>query len=464
MRSSKKAERQRILIVEDVRALSIAYAEQLEEAGYSVTIAATLAAASEALADDPALAAIVLDLHLPDADGLELLRDGHCDQLPVLVVTDDASIARAVEAMRLGALDYLVKPLSLRRLVDAVNQAVISGLEGLSAPRSNWARPVSLRPYAPFIGESPAMARVFHLIDQVADSNATVMITGETGTGKELCAERLHRLSRRATGPFIAINCGAIPDNLLESELFGHVKGAFTGAVANRTGAVKSAHGGTLFLDEVCEMPLHLQVKLLRFLQSGTIQPLGSSRSSKVDVRVVCATNRDPREEVAQGRFRDDLYFRLAVIPLEMPPLRDRAGDIDRLADAFLDLFSRELGRPRKAMPPAFRAALHGYHWPGNVRELQNAMLRAILLSDGPVLQIGTLQLSAAAGDADAGVASGAATSGAIDGSAATLAATERQAIERALRLAEGNVAIAARSLGVSVSTIYRKLKTYSDR
>jgi len=461
MKSPPTAERQRILIVEDVRALSIAYAEQLEDAGYTVTVAATVAAASDALANDPTIAAAVLDLHLPDADGLELLRSGQCDHLPVLVVTDDASIARAVEAMRLGALDYLVKPLSLLRLVDAVNQAVISGLEGLAARRTNWARPVSQRPQPPFIGESPAMVRVFHLIDQVADSGATVMITGETGTGKELCAERLHRQSRRASGPFIAINCGAIPDNLLESELFGHVKGAFTGAVANRTGAVKSADGGTLFLDEVCEMPLHLQVKLLRFLQSGTIQPLGASRSSRVDVRVVCATNRNPREEVAAGRFRDDLYFRLAVIPVEMPPLRDRAGDIDRLADAFLDLFSRELGRPRKSIPPAFRAALHGYHWPGNVRELQNAMLRAILLSDGPELQVRTLQL--AADGEGAAAPSGSAPAAAFSASAATLAATERQAIEHAMRMAEGNVALAAQSLGISVSTIYRKLKSYSD-
>ena len=466
-------ERKKVLVVEDVRALSIAYSEQLTDAGYDVVVADSAAAADVALSAGGGFAAVVLDLHLPDADGLEVLAKGLAKDQPVVVVTDDGSIARAVEAMRLGARDYLVKPVSLKRLVAAVDQAVIAGIQGEPACRANWARAVSAKSENGFVGNSKRMRKVYQLITQVADSPATVMITGETGTGKELCAERLHLESQRAGGPFVAINCGAIPDNLLESELFGHKKGAFTGATADRDGAVKSADKGTLFLDEICEMPLHLQVKLLRFLQTGTVQPLGSSRSEKVDVRVVCATNRDPRHEVATGRFREDLYFRLAVIPIEMPPLRERDGDIRLLAERFLAIFDRELGQPQRHLAPAFVSALEAYSWPGNVRELQNAMLRATLLSTGPDLSVEALQLEdftlSTSGEppvqptAFAATTSPAGIETTMPTTMATLAEIERSAIEQAMQIAEGNAAEAAQLLGISTSTIYRKLKGYSN-
>lgn len=469
--ATANTERKRVLVVEDVRALSIAYAEQLHDAGYEVVVAASAAEARTALADKGEFAAIVLDLHLPDADGLDVLREGAADRAPVVVVTDDGSIARAVDAMRNGALDYLVKPVSLKRLVAAVDQAVIVGIQGELASRTNWARPVSAEARASFVGISSRMLQVYRLIDQVAASSATVMITGETGTGKELCAERLHFESPRSKGPFIAINCGAIPEQLLESELFGHKKGAFTGATADRVGAVKSADMGTLFLDEICEMPLHLQVKLLRFLQTGTIQPLGSSRLEKVDVRIVCATNRDPRHEVAVGRFREDLYFRLAVIPIEMPPLREREGDIRLLAERFLELFDRDLGRPYRSLPDDFVKALEAYRWPGNVRELQNAMLRVALLSTGPELSVAALHLPAQAPSGESAVAGHAAEDAArsarrdlteMERKVQSMAEVERAAIERAMQVAGGNASVAANLLGISVSTIYRKLKEYS--
>ncbi len=468
---SATAELKRILLVEDVRALAIAYAEQLGDAGYDVVVAATAAAAASAMGKGGPFAAVVLDLHLPDADGLDVLRRLGSDQA-VIVVTDDGSIDRAVEAMRLGALDYLVKPIPLKRLVAAVDQAVITGMTRPLVQNADWSRPIAAQAETGFVGQSPAMQRVYQLIGQVADSTATVMITGETGTGKELCAEQLHLQSGRANRPFIAINCGAIPDNLLESELFGHKRGAFTGANVDRVGAAKSADKGTLFLDEICEMPLQLQVKLLRFLQTGAIQPLGASRSEKVDVRVVCATNRDPLQEVAQGRFREDLYFRLAVIPIEMPPLRERAGDVPLLAERFLAVLNRDLGRPRRALSEEFLRSLEAYSWPGNVRELQNAMLRAVLLSNGPDLSPAVLNLPSslapaavgAPGPQEADTAAVAAGNGAgSNESLPSLAAIERAAIEQAMQMADGNAAEAARMLGISVSTIYRKLKFYSE-
>lgn len=461
--------RKKVLIVEDVSALSIAYSEQLKAAGYDATIAGTAAAASIEVTTESEIVAVLLDLHLPDADGVDLLKNGTFGKLPVIVITDDGSIRRAVEAMRYGAIDYLVKPTSHKQLVAAVDRAVTSGVGGAAPNRMAWAEPVSDQSDTKFIGDSEPMRRVFKLIDQVAASSATVMITGQTGTGKELCAERLHLRSERSSGPLIAINCGAIPDNLLESELFGHGKGAFTGAVANQIGAVMSADKGTLFLDEICEMPLQLQVKLLRFLQTGEVRPLGTNRIEKVDVRVVCATNRDPQHEVMAGRFREDLYYRLAVIPIKMPALRERKSDIPLLAHAFVDQICRDLGKPQVTLSSGFVAALNHYDWPGNVRELQNAMLRAVLLSEGPTLSVETLGLSLLSGipaaeSKQAGEMRPMRPEAGFEPSDAalpnvTLAETEKQAIQQAMLVAEGNPTRAAQILGISTATIYRKLK-----
>ncbi len=263
------ATRQRVLIVEDLQTLSIAYAAQVEKAGYEAVVASTAAQALDQLSTGSNFAAVLLDLQLPDADGLDLLRD-HPDWLarfPVIVATADGSLTRAIDAMRLGAFDYLVKPLSEARLIAAVDSAVTTRIAAKGNGRAG-AKKVAKAKDGNFIGNSPQMREIYRQIGLVADSRATVMVTGETGTGKEVCAETLHRQSGRRDGPFVAINCGAIPENLLESELFGHMKGAFTGAIDNRVGAAQAADKGTLFLDEICEMPLQLQVKLLRFLQT----------------------------------------------------------------------------------------------------------------------------------------------------------------------------------------------------
>ncbi|WP_298194754.1 sigma-54 dependent transcriptional regulator [Novosphingobium sp.] len=468
--------RKRILIVEDIPALALMYAGHLEKAGYEAVVVDTGAAVLRALAQGEAFSALLLDLQLPDIDGLELLRS-NVDLLakqPVIVVTADGSLSRAIEAMRLGAYDFLVKPLAAKRLLAVVASAIEAG-PTLVAP----APAQSADPRAPvatpggFVGSSGVMREIYRQISCIARSRATVLITGESGTGKEVCADTIHRESGRSNGAFIAINCGAIPENLLESELFGHVKGSFTGAVSDRIGAVQAAHKGTLFLDEVCEMALPLQVKLLRFLQTGTVQRVGTSRVDEVDVRIVCATNRDPLREVAEGRFREDLYYRLAVVPVHMPPLRDRGNDIAELAETFLQRFAREEGKHFGPLGPAQLAALKAYRWPGNVRELQNVLRRAAVLWDGPDLPLSALPaepgavpvpLSPAPLPAEASVAAAAPLpdlAAAFRGM--TLDEIERLVITRAIEDAAGSLPTAARMLGVSASTLYRKRERWAS-
>lgn len=468
--------RKRILIVEDIPALALMYSGHLEKAGYEAVVVDTGAAVLRALAEGEAFSALLLDLQLPDIDGLELLRT-NADLLakqPVIVVTADGSLSRAIDAMRLGAYDFLVKPLAAKRLIAVVASAVEAG------PTIRADAPVQpADPLAPaatpggFVGNCGAMREVYRQIGCIARSRATVLITGESGTGKEVCADSIHRESGRRDGAFIAINCGAIPENLLESELFGHVKGSFTGAVSDRIGAVQAAHKGTLFLDEVCEMALPLQVKLLRFLQTGTVQRVGTSRVDDVDVRIVCATNRDPLREVAEGRFREDLYYRLAVVPVHMPPLRERGNDIAELAETFLQRFAREEGKQFAPLGQAQLAALMAYRWPGNVRELQNVLRRAAVLWDGPDLPLSALptaQSLAAAPLAAAPLpveAPRGAEAPQTDVAAAfrgmTLDAIERLVIARAIEDAAGSLPAAAKMLGVSASTLYRKRERWAS-
>ena len=464
-----------VLIIEDSASLALGFAAQLEEAGYDVALAATLAEAREALATTRFSAAL-LDLQLPDGDGLSLLEKRAAGSPAFVVITADGSLSRAIAAMRLGAFDFLVKPVAGTRLLAtiraAVEQAEISSPDTRDAPAEDPAR------YHGFIGQSPAMRSVFRTIDQVANSRAAVFVTGESGTGKEVTAEALHSASRRRDKAFVAINCGAIPENLLESELFGHVKGAFTGAVENRIGAAKAADGGTLFLDEICEMELKLQVKLLRFIQTGMIQRVGSPRAEPVEVRIVCATNRDPLREVAEGRFRQDLYYRLNVIPIHLPPLRERGDDILLLAEEQLRTIAREENRNPFELGSATRAAILTRPWPGNVRELHNVLRRAAITSPGTVLEIPDLapaRFAAAPADvtqpaedmvrapssAQPPVEAGPA---ALDGqqlAGMTLAAIERIAIEAALERHAGNVTRAAKELAVNPSTIYRKMERW---
>jgi two-component system, repressor protein LuxO len=312
-----------------------------------------------------------------------------------------------------------------------------------------------------FVGSSVAMQAVYRAIEQVADSNASIFLSGESGTGKEVGALAIHAQSKRAKAPFIAINCAAIPENLLESELFGHLKGSFTGATADRLGAVREANGGTLFLDEICEMDLKLQVKLLRFLQTQTIQPVGSAKTIAVDVRIICATNRDVVCEVAEGRFRKDLYYRLAVIPLNLPPLRERERDVLELTDVFMTRYSTEEGKVFSGVSEAAKAALLAYQWPGNVRELQNRVRRGVILNAGGIVGPEMLGLDrpAAAPLPSPSYDAGMDMMAMLD--RMSLDEVEQLVIMRAIDRHASNVTTAATDLGVSPSTLYRKLERW---
>ena len=316
-----------------------------------------------------------------------------------------------------------------------------------------------------FLGSSRAMQKVYGKIRSVAASMATVFITGESGTGKELCAQAVHDGSARAKGPFIALNCGAIPPDLLESEVFGHMKGSFTGAIADKPGAAAAADGGTLFLDEICEMDVGLQTKLLRFLQTSMVQPVGATRPRKVNVRIICATNRDPMEAVRLGQFREDLYYRLFVVPIHMPPLRDRGEDVIEIAEAALARFADEENRSFDGLDDAVRALFLGLRWPGNVRQLLNVIRNVVVLNDGGIVTLDMLPFELVQGDVTGG-------GDAIAGPAGprldqlvgrTLAEIEQMVIEATLARFGGSVPKAARVLDVSPSTLYRKREGWTE-
>jgi two-component system repressor protein LuxO len=499
-----------ILIVEDSRSVAHGYASILKNAGYRCIFAETAADAHAALNQHAALIrAVLLDLHLPDMDGLDLLKDHATltQRWPIIVATGDGSINRAIAAMRLGVVDFLVKPIAGPRLLTIVQNAlqthptpVADAGQPPALPAIPIMPPVPLQPipaasprgFIGFVGMSPPMLNIYTQIENVARSRATIFITGESGTGKEVCAEAIHKCSPRGGKPFVAVNCGAIPEDLLESELFGHLKGSFTGAVSDRVGAVQAAQGGTLFLDEICEMELRLQVKLLRFLQSGTVQRVGSSRAEEVDVRIICATNRVPEEEVAGGRFREDLYYRLAVVPIEMPPLRARGHDIALLANHFLQRFAKEEGKGFAALSAEFVRALGARPWPGNVRELQNLMRRAAVMAAGPDLSIDLLpppvrsinashshsldlvnstapvalpNMSSLPGLPCVQMGEGAQVERQLADllRGLTLDDVERIAIDAAIDQAGGSLPGAAKLLGVSPSTLYRKRERWLD-
>ena len=465
-----------ILLIEDSVSIAETYAGILEGSGHSVQLAETGAEAEDAIAAAAKpFDVILLDLQLPDAEGLEWLeaRPQLAQESAVIVVTADGSINRAINAMRLGAYDFLVKPVAPPRLLTTVRNALERQVLVEKAEKAE--RLSGRENFQGFIGKSAPMQVVYREIENVAKSKATVFITGESGTGKEVAAEAIHRAGPRARKKFIAINCGAIPENLLESELFGHVKGSFTGAIADRKGAAREADGGTLFLDEICEMDLALQVKLLRFLQTGTVQPVGTNRPEPVDVRVVCATNRDPAREVAEGRFREDLFYRLAVIPLDLPPLRERQGDASLIAETFLDRFASEEGKTFDPLPEALRIELDSRDWPGNVRELQNAIRRAVVMQKGPLLSPDDIPSGRAVRNPTPAAKINAAGSLGIaepapigstppwSSGTLTLAQIEREAVNAAIARAGGSIPKAARELDVSASTIYRMKSRWQD-
>ena len=357
--------------------------------------------------------------------------------------------------MRAGAHEFLVKPFDEQRFLSAVENAR-PALHPVAA-----AGPAQVdAALRDFIGTSPAMAQVYAKIRSVAPSMATVFITGESGTGKELCAQAVHDCSGRAPGPFIALNCGAIPQDLLESEVFGHLRGSFTGAIADKIGAAAAADGGTLFLDEVCEMDLGLQTKLLRFLQTSTVQPVGATRPRKVNVRIVCATNRDPMAAVRAGRFREDLYYRLHVVPIHMPPLRDRADDVIAIAETALARYAAEERRQFTSFDAAVKARFRRLPWPGNVRQLLNVLRNVVVLNDGPVVTEAMLPTDlAGAAPAVAQAVPQADDAPTLDGLVGRpLAEIEQLVIEATIARCDGSVPRAARMLDVSPSTLYRKL------
>jgi len=450
-----------VLLVEDMPALARLYIETLSKVGITVDHAETGADALAALARGR-YATVLLDLNLPDMNGMEILQHIREQQIPVapIVITAHGSVNIAVEAMRLGAFDFLVKPFPGDRLTVTVRNT----LERMRLQREveAWREDLGRDRYYGFIGRSLAMQAVYRIIDSAAASKATVFVTGESGTGKELCAEAVHRRSPRRDEPFVALNCGAIPRDLMESEIFGHVKGAFTGAVADREGAAIRADGGTLFLDEICELPPELQTKLLRFLQTGQVTAVGGSRERKVDLRIVCATNRDPAEEVRLGRFREDLYYRLLVIPVTLPPLREREDDVLLIAHQFLRDYAAEEGKSFSDFDLEVAEDLQRYAWPGNVRQLQNVIRNIVVLHDGPLVTRAMLPppvrtlIPAAQPSRPAAEPPLAAPNG--KGAAVRpLWMIEKDAIEDAITACAGNVPRAAALLGISASTIYRK-------
>ena len=455
-----------ILIVEDDPASARVFQGYLKKETYDVAVADTGKKAT-AFIDEHIPDAVVLDLHLPDCNGMDILKHVGDKRYPtvVVVVTAHGSIGVAVDAMRHGAADFLLKPFNAERLIYTLKHSLER--QRLTRMVESIADDFSRHAYCGFIGSSLSMQRVYRIIDSAAPSKASVFITGESGSGKEVCAEAIHKKSPRADKPFIALNCGAIPRDLLESEIFGHVKGAFTGAVSAREGAALQAHGGTLFLDEICEMDPALQVKLLRFIQSGTIQKVGSSETTQVDVRFICATNRDPWAEVRSGNFREDLYYRLHVIPIEMPPLRDRDGDVLELAEHFLEKFTREEGKDFTGMSTEAQKTLLDYDWPGNVREMQNILRNAVVLNAGARVETSMLPACVTrsarrnpdSNPVDPPPVAPLAADAAAESAIRPMWRVERDMILAALSETDGNVPLAARMLEMSPSTIYRRLR-----
>ena len=381
----------RVLVVDDEQSMRELLAIMLRQAGYDVAVADGGEAAVQALKTDD-FDLVITDLRMRKVDGLAVLRAAkeHSPRTVVLVVTAFASTETAVEAMKLGAYDYVTKPFKL----DELKLTVSNALERRRLQDENQALKRQLRRergFENFVGRSPKMLDVFETIRKTADSGSTVMITGESGTGKELVAQALHWESSRRSGPFVSVNCGAVPETLMESELFGHVKGAFTGAVANTEGLFAAAAGGTLFLDEITEIPQTVQVKLLRAIQERQIRRVGDTKDVKVDVRLIAASNRELDKAVADGALREDLFYRLNVIPVHLPPLRDRREDIPLLVAHFVKKLAREVGRPVRGATPEAVAVLEQYHWPGNIRELENVVERAMVLGSSEMLDVDAL-------------------------------------------------------------------------
>ncbi|HEX3479647.1 MAG TPA: sigma-54 dependent transcriptional regulator [Kofleriaceae bacterium] len=482
----------KILVADDEQNLRRVLVAMLRRDGHVVVQAASGVEAIEQLAD---VDVVITDLRMPGADGMEVLRTAArlFPQIPVIMITAYGSVGQAVEAIKAGAFDYIEKPFEQDSLRAIVEKAIGQAAANRMAPRQTL-DPLS-DPEAKgrfgLVGQSQEIQNIFAVIEKVADTPSTVLITGESGTGKELVAKALHENSIRKTGPFIKINCAAIPKTLMESELFGYEKGAFTGATSSKPGRFELADGGTLFLDEIGEIPVEMQVKLLRAIQESEFERVGGLKTIKVDVRLVTATNRDLEQEIARGNFRDDLYYRLNVVPLQIPPLRKRAGDIPLLVSHIIKKFNERLRKTISGVADDALGALEAHSWPGNIRELENVLERTILFTKGDRIERADLQLAGASEPAHAHAPAApvsAMTSGPIalpddddddpvggehagspsgslkDIVRAETSRVERELIVKALDETGGNVTQAARLLKISRKSLQMKMKEFGLR
>ena len=442
MKNGKK-----ILIVDDELSVRNSLREWFLEDGFAVETAEDGNTALQRMHSGP-YDIVIIDLKMPGMDGITLERRiRQIDKdAAIIILTAFASVETAVEALKLGAFDYVTKPVDPDELSNTVRNA-LKQRELESENVRLKAKVSELTLPSPIIGDSPRMRRVLDMIATVAGTDANVVIRGESGTGKELIARAIHVQSDRRFFPIVAVNCGSIPETLLESELFGHEKGAFTGAQYRRKGKIELAHGGTLVLDEIGDIPTKMQVDLLRVLETRRFHRLGGNQEIMSDFRLVCATNRDLEALIAEGSFREDLYYRINVFVIDLPPLRDRPEDIPALTHHFIEKYAHAMGRPIKDVSPEVEAMLVSYSWPGNVRELENAVERAMVVGREPSLQPDDLPLQLIRADGEP--------------EGVTLAALERRHIERILREEEGNITRTAAVLGIDRGTLYNKLRRY---
>lgn len=456
-------EKRQILIVDDEPNLRRVLAAQLARDGYDVHTAEDGVQALEVLAEHH-IDMMITDLRMPRMDGMSLLRRAlEVDpELPVVMITAHGTVDNAVEALKTGAFDYITKPFDQAEVRTIVRKALRT--RDLAATEATLPSEAPAESRYGIIGQSPAIQPLYAILDRVADTPTTVLVTGESGTGKELVARALHESSSRRDKPFIKVNCAAIPKDLMESELFGYEKGAFTGAVASKPGRFELATGGTLFLDEIGTIPIEMQVKLLRAIQESEFERVGGIKTLRVDVRLVAATNSDLKKQIATGTFREDLYYRLNVVPIHLPPLRDRDNDTLLLARHFIAKFDARLGKQVEGFEPDAERALLTYPWPGNIRELENVIERAVLFCDAPKLRLQDLSPEVRCEGAPASVPPSAiATPTAGDGLKeqvkAAMARLERELIVRALEQTRGNVTHAARLLKISRKGLQLKMK-----
>ncbi len=448
-----------VLVVDDERGIVDSLATILEREGLTALKTTDPKQALEILRKQR-ISVLITDLMMPGMSGMDLLKAARAiaSETEVIVMTAYGTVENAVDAMKEGAYDFLTKPLKRASVVRIIKKA----LEKQSLVLENRSLRAELERARKrsIVGSSLAMRRVLEVVSQAAPSTATVLLLGESGTGKELVAEALHRASDRADGPFVPVNCAAIPEGILEAELFGYDRGAFTGAVARRDGRFISADGGTLFLDEIGEIPSHIQVKLLRVLQEGEVERLGG-RNQRVDLRLVAATNKDLSRAVREGRFREDLYYRLNVIALTVPPLRDRKDDVPLLVEHFLQVFRARNGKAIAGLSRGALDLLQSYDWPGNVRELENAIERAVVLCKGSSIDSDDLPLEVRGGGGAGGVGLGGAGAARVISfpTGTPLEEIERRAIHETLKHAKGDKRLAAQLLGIATRTIYRKLE-----